>query len=304
MAAHRGSQHKLVGIKEATSGTTPATPTMLEIPVVSFTPNFDQSVIQSNQIRTHPYVDKMMQGRFMVGFGIEFELQAANHDILLETFLGTDISAKSAAFADVLKSMTLESQSGGSSALFDQYTYAHITSMSITAAAGETTPVKVQMNGAAKTATLDAGSTVATAVTAAADNTPFTFIGASLSIASSSVAVASGTINAARQVDPLMLWNSATPREFVPGQVTVDGTISVPYDTNTQSGQFTGFTDVAQVYTFGNNGQTVYRRFTFPNTNFVGFGRGVTDRGVRIQEIKWAAKYDSGTTTVGTMTTN
>lgn len=309
VAVRRGSTAQVTVIKEVTAGTTPSTPTMLEMPLNSFTPRHTNNAILSNQIRGHPFRDKMAKGRQIHEFGIEFELQGAVHDVLLETMFGGVITSKALAFADALKSLTIEEKVA--TGAFNQFTYGCFSSMSITAAAGETTPIKISLNGMARAATLDAASTLATAVTAAADVDPFTFVGGAVTIAATSTPVGSATLNFERQVDPLMLLGSSLPREYVPGEVQVTGTTTVPYDDTgagsgaTQSTLFTNFTDAAQVYKFSDDPTTptVYRQFTFPKTRYMGLGRSLSDRGMRMQEINWEARYDSTSTTVCTMAT-
>lgn len=308
MPVNRGSTSKITAIKEVTAGTTPSTPTMIELPVTSWTPTHSNTIIRSDQIRAHPFVDKMLAGRLVHEFGLEFELAGAVHDMLFETMFGGAISSKSLAFADALKSLTIE-ETVKASAIYNQFTYGCFSSMSITASAGDTTPVKVSMSGMAKTGTLDASSTIASSVTAATNTDPYIFVGATITIAGNATPVASGTLNFERAIDPLMLLGARLPREYVPGAVTVTGTMTVPYDDTsygsgaTQSALLTGFTDAAQVWKFSNEAGTAFRQFTLPKTKYASLGRQLTDRGMRMQEINFEAYYDSSSTTVCTMTT-
>lgn len=307
MAVQRGSTAQITAVKEVTSGTTPATPTMIELPVVSFTPNVSNSVIASEQIRGHPFRDQLINGRLVHEFGMEIELGGATHDTLLETFLGGTITTKALKFLDVLKSLTIEEKVAAG--VFNQWTYACFSSMSISASANDTAPVKISMSGMARAGTLDAASTLATAVTAAPGTQPFSFIGAGASLAGNATPIGSGTLNFERQIDPLMLLGSALPREYVPGAATLTGSMTIPYDDAgnglgaTISSKVTGFTDTAQVWTFGNDAVTAFRRFTIPKTKFSSLGRALSDRGMRMQEVNWEAIYDSSSATVTTMST-
>lgn len=303
MAVVRGSTQKLVAIKEATFGTTPATPTMLEMPIVSFGPRSSQTVIKSQQIRSHPFTDKMLLGRFMHELAVEFELQGATHDILFETVFGGNITTKALPFADTIKGLTCESQVGGGSSLFNQFTGTYYNRLEIAASASDTAPVKATVSGMARVGILDASATLASVVTPAPNNDPFVFADASLTVNAGATGVQSGNFTIERAVDPLMLWNSRIPREFVPGEVSASGSIVVPYDTGAQSTILNGFTDAALVFNFGNNGNTVFRKFTFPKTKFVSLGRQINTRGGIMQEINWEAYYDPTSTTICTMTT-
>lgn len=307
VAVNRGSTAQIAVIKEATAGTTPATPVLQAIPVTSFTPKATNTVIRSSQIAAHPFADKLLYGRLVHDFGLEIELAGAQHDVLLETFMGGTITTKALKMLDALKSMTMEEKVA--TGIFNSWTYGVLSSMAITASAGDTTPVKISFNGMAKTGTLDAAATIATSVTAPANIDPFTFIGATLGVDATATPVGSGTINFDRQVDPLMLLGSALPREFVPGAVTCTGTITVPYDDTgagsgaTMSTAVVGFADKALVWNFGNTGNTVFRKWTLPKAKFTSLGRALSDRGMRMQEVNYEAIYDSSSATIGTLTT-
>lgn len=304
MAAQRGSTMRIAAIAEVTYGTTPATPTGLELPLVSFSPKEDQTVLHSAQIRSHPFIDKMLVGRFMHTVNAEFELQAATHDLLLQTVFGSVIASKSMKFLDALKSLTLEDQVGGAAgSLFNQYTGVYFSKLGMTVSASDTAPIKCSLEGMSKAATLDAAATVFTAVTAAGNPDPYVYADGTLTVAASSTDVVSGTINLQRQVDPLSIWGSRVPREFVPSDVTGNGSITIPYDTGTQSTIVGAFTDAALVFKFSANGGATFRQFTFPKAKLTSLGRPVQGRGVRLQEIAWEGYYDSGSTTLVTLAT-
>ncbi len=307
MTVIRGSTHLLQYVKEATFGTTPPTPNMIEIPMVNFQPKDTQTEMRSAQIRTHPFVDRIMYGRFQHDIQVDFELQTGNHDGLLETCFGSTISAKSLAFTDALKSVSLESAKGGGSALFDQYTGTYFGKLSVQASSSDTTGVKSTLTGMAKAGTLDAGSTLASTQTAATSVDPYCLrpTPRCRSRPARLRDCMTGNFDIERTVDPLMLWASRTPREFVPSDVKATGKITVPYDGSTQSTIVAAFSDAALVFNFNNVGSTVFRKFTFPKAKLLDMGRQVNTRGAIMQEIDWEAYYDAGASnTVCTMTTN
>lgn len=303
MVAHRGSQQTLLAIAEVTPGVTPATPVMKEIPITNFSRRSSKGVLRSEQIRAHPYVDKMLEGLNTHEIGIDWELQPAVHDFLLETVFGASITTKALAYADVLKTLSTESRSGGTSGLFDHFLGLYLNRITFTAAASDTAPVKVSTTGMALTGTLDDATTVASSVTAAANPDPYVFADATLNLLATPTSVVSGNFTIERAVDPLNVWGQRTAREYVPGAVTASGTSTIPYDDATQSTVFEAFTDVPQVYKFAAKGGGTFRQFTFPKTKFVSFGRQIQDRGVILQEINWEAYYDSTSGTICTMLT-
>ena len=303
MTIVRGSTHKLVQIPEVTFGTTPATPTMIETLLTQLQKKSTQTVLRSKQIRSHPYVDRMLYGRYVHDLSMDFELQAASHDPYLQVMFGSTISSKTMAFADALKSMTAESQTGGTLAHFDQYTGWFFTKLTVAASSSDTEPVKCTLTGIASAATLDATSTLATAVTAATPVDPFIFADATLTVAGTATSVMSGNFDINRVVDPLMLWASRSPREFIPGDVTSTGSLVIPYDTGVQAALVTAFSDNALVFKFANNGSTTFRQFTFPKCKLTDVGRPITTRAGIMQNISFEAYYDTGTTTICTLAT-
>lgn len=307
MPVQRGSTSQVTVIKEATAGTTPATPTMVEMPVVSFTPTHTNAVFKSSQIRAHPFIDQMAQGRLSHDFGLEVELAGAVHDTLFETMFGSVIATKTMKFLDALLSLTIEEKIA--TGVFNQFTYGCFSQMTISASASDTAPVKVAFTGMARNGVLDAAATLATVVTPAASTTPFTFAGGTATLAGNATPISAGSLQFQRQVDPLVLLGAVLPREFVPSLVDITGTMTVPYDASgfgsgaTIAPLLTGFTDVAQVWKFADASAAVFRQFTIPKTKFLSLGRSLSDRGMRMQNVNWEAIYDGTSTTACTLAT-
>lgn len=301
MAAQRGSTTTLLGIAEVTPGTTPATPAMQELPVVSFTPRGSYAVIRSNAIRSNPFPDKILNGALTWETGVEWEM-GQDHDGLLELFMGAAFATDVLKFTDALKTMTLESRAGGSSSLFDHFLGFHLTTLGISVSASDTAPIQMTGGGRAFHATLDDAATIAASVVPAGTNDPFTFIGANLLLNSVATKIVSGTINLERAVNPLNEIGDDEPSEYVPDLCTATGTMTVAYRDGAQSALFENFTNVPQEYTFGSADGTKNRKLVLPQTKFVSFGRAINGRGVRLQEINWEAQYDPTSTTIATFT--
>lgn len=307
MPAQRGSTSQVTAIKEATAGTTPATPVMIQLPAVAFTPTATTNVLTSAAIRAHPFTDQLINGRLVHAFGMDFELAGATHDMLFETFLGGVITAKALKFTDSLLSLTLEEKVN--TGVFNQFTYGCFSAMTISASAADTAPVKIAMTGEARAASLDAASTLASSVTAAPGTVPYIFVGGSLTIGGTVTPVSSISLALTRQIDPLMLLGSRLPREFVPGACGLTGSVTVPYDDSgaglgaTMSGLVTGFTGSALVAKFGDEGVTNFRQLTMPNTKFLSLGRALNSRGMRMQDINIEAIYDVSSATIATLAT-
>jgi hypothetical protein len=294
MASGRGSKHKLKLIKESVLGTTPATPTMLEIPINTYSPDVSVNVIRSEQIRTHPFVDRLLQGAQTNDFQIVTELQDDNHDLLLELLTGQAWSSDVTKFADVLVGASMESEHSDLT-LFDQFTGACIKQAQFNFPAQADGKVTAQYDLLALTGVMDQGTTIATAVTAASAPDPYTFAQATVTIGGASKPVTSLTITAARQIDPLYLLGTRQPSEYIPSAVTVTGQIVIPLVNANESARLIGFTEAALVAVCTQSGNS--RTFTLPKINYAKMSRPIQNRGVILQTIDFEAKYDitSGT---------
>lgn len=297
MTVNRGSTSKLIGVAEVTFGTTPATPTMVEFPIVNFNPVASNNTVQSAQLRSHPFVDKLIATDFSHTIGLDFELQTATHDNLLQMILGDTWATNAIKAKDVLSSMSIESQVGGGSSLFNQWTGYCVGTLGISVGSGNNAPIKMTTTGMAKVASLDAGATLATAVTAAGSPVPMVFTGATATIAGVARPLTDVAINLQRQIDPLKIIGQNTPREYVPSLVQCSGTITIPYDDATQSTLFAGFTDTPIVLTCVDGNSKSYA-FTVPKAKFVKFTRQIQTRGALFQQIDWTGYYDTSTATV------
>lgn len=285
-------------VKETTYGTTPATPTMLETVLNSFTPTIDINPARSGQIRSHPFLDRLLAGPLGYTFDLDTELQVTNHDSILELLCGADFASSSVKMTDALKGATIESAHPDTT-LFDSFTGFCVTGGDFTFPAQVGGIVTAKYSGMAKSGTLDAGATIATSLTAAALNDPFTFNQAAATVGGSAKAVTSLTISVKRTIDPLYLLGATQPDEYIPSDVTITGQIVIPHRAAAESTRLTAFTEGALVATCTSGANTLV--FTLPKINYMKMGKPVSNRGVILQTIDWEAKYDTSSATVMTI---
>jgi len=302
MAVKRGSQHRAVGILEASYGVTPATPAMKELLLTRLRPGKGIGAIRSGQIRTHPFTDKMMRGRGTQDLEFGGELQHANYDDFLQMLAGQAWASNVLKIGDGLVGMTVESQSGGSPALFDQYTGYYINRCEVSISATEDAPIGVTFGGSAQTSELDATTTLATSVVPAAEKLPFVYGDGSVSIGGTSRAVTACTFRVERTVDPIRVIGSYSDYEQVPGDVVITGTLTIPYENATDSARLEGFTDAAIVLRTANVGGAVYLDWALHNAKYVSMSRPVDGRGARMQDIEFEAYYNTAQATGLTIT--
>lgn len=304
MAAARGSKQKLLIVKEATFGTTPTDPTLLETPVVSFSRNFNRNAITSDTIRSHPFVDKIMKGQLGMDFDINVELGDDIYDHLLDIFCGTTTwAANVLKITDSLQGFSMEAQATDL-ALYDQAAGAFLTKMDLSFPAEANGKVTAAFTGMAKSPTPDAAVSIigAGTITPAPSNDPFTFQDATVTLAAAPRPVTSLTISAEREVTPLLVLGSTTPREYVPALVRVTGQLTMPLDDALESARLLSFGNVPIVAKAGDSGATNWRQFTIPGAKYTRLGRQYQDRGVILQVIDWEAQYDSASATAMSIT--
>lgn len=302
-ATSRGSKHKLVSVREVTFGTTPATPAMLETPIMTFQPSVSQTLITSSQIRSHPFVDQIIQGALLTNLTITAELQKTNLDWLMELSAGAAFATGSAKVTDALLSNTIESQHTDIP-LYDVYTGCVVNQMQLTFPAAANGVVTGQWGLIAKAATLDNATAITgETITGATSTPPFTFIEASVTLGGSSIPVTSGTFTLARQVDPLYLLGATAgaPDEYIPSTVTLTGQLTIPLRSNAQSSIFTGFTANSLVFSAAHPASGGSFTFTIPQVVLGKAARPIQNRGAILQTYDFTAKYDSSSSTAMTI---
>lgn len=285
----RGSQHRLGIILETVYGTTPATPAMVELPITRLRKNKSMGAIRSAQIRSHPFLDRMLPGARTQDLEVGAELQPQNHDVLLQMLAGQAWASDKLKIGDALLGATLESRSGPAPLLYDQFIGAFVNRFEITISAEEDAPVGVTFGMGALTSELDATTSLATTNPDPADVDPFTYIEGLTELNGVARPVTSITFRAERTVDPLRVIGSADPRENVPGDFNVTGSITTPFEDGVESGILEAFTTVPIHVRVGS---TAYLDFLIPSVKYMSLGRSVEGRGALMQEIEFEAIYN------------
>lgn len=295
MSAARGSKHVLRMIKEVTYGTTPATPTMFEIPFNTFNKDVAVGMIRSGQIRAHPFVDRLIKGPETNDLTLNTELQDDTHDLLLEGLCGAAFASNVVKVTDALVGSTFESEHLAPH-LFDTFTGACINRGEFVFSAQPDSVIQANYGLMCQAGQLDQTATIATASTAPPDSDPFVFTEATVTIGGSARPVTALTFTLQRTINPLWVLGSVIPREYVPSDVTLTGQITIPLEDATESARLKGFTAAALVAACTKGADS--RTFTMPKINYAKMGRQIQNRGVILQAIDFEAKFDSASNTV------
>ena len=302
MPVKRGSQHRLGMILEVTYGTTPATPAMTEVPITRLRKNKSMGAIRSAQIRSHPFLDRLLPGFKTQDLEIGAELQHGNYDSLLQLLAGQAWATNVLKMGDGLLSATMESRMSGGTILYDQFTGVFVNRAEFSISADQDAPVSVTFGLAALTSELDATVALASTTPAAADKNPFTYLDGLTEIATVVRPVTSVTFRCERAVDPLRVIGSAVAREFVPGDFTLTGALTMPIEDALESARLEGFTNAPPHPRCSEPGGTVYLDFLIPQVKFLSMGRSIEGRGGLMQEVEFEAIYDTSSATVMTIT--
>lgn len=302
MAVKRGSQHRLGIILEAVYGTTPATPALVEVPITRLRKNVSMGAIRSAQIRSHPFLDRMLPGSKTQDLEIGAELQYGNYDIFLQMLAGQAWAANILKMGDALLGATLESRMSGGTALYDQFVGAFVNRIEFSVSAEDDAPVGITIGMAALTSELDSTTTLATTTPAAADVDPFVYTQGLTEINTVSRPVTSITFRAERAVDPLRVIGSAQAREMVPGDFTLTGSLTVPLEDAIDSAILESFASVPIHLRLNQPGGLIYIDFLIHLAKYLSLGRSIEGRGALMQEIEFEAIYSTAQSTVMTIT--
>lgn len=295
MAIKRGSQHRLVAIAETVFGVTPATPVMKEVPITRLRKGKSMGSMRSGQLRQHPFVSNLMPGMNTQEVEIGTELQPVAHDDIMEALLGGTWATNTIKAADNLKSMALESQHAP---LYDLFNGWVLSRGEWAFNANDDTPIAVTYAGMAISSDYDAAATVATSVTAAGNPDPFVWADASVEINDVALPISSITFRLERTIDPFRVLNSRTPKEYVPGEVVLTGSFSVPYEDNVQSTALEAFADAKiEILAESFDGLKSYL-FLIPKVKRTNMNKPVEGRGALVLDFDFEAYYDSTSQTI------
>ena len=305
MPVNRGSLHKLVIIPEATFGVTPATPAMQEIPIVSFNKTETQKEVDSAQLRSHPFLDRILSNGVMQEATLETELQNGNHDLLFQALFASTVASKSMKFTDGLSSFSAESQAGGGSGtpLFDQFAGMFLSKLDLAASASDTAPVKCTWTGMALLGNYDQTASIATSVTPATYVDPYVYADGQVTINGVARPVTACTLSIERKVNELDVLGQRTAMQFVPDSVTVSGQVTIPYEDALESARFTNFVGAPMVFTFSSEDRTTFRTLSIPQTKYTKLNRNINVRGALLQVIDFKAFYDQTSATAVSFST-
>jgi hypothetical protein len=284
----KGSDTQINYVVETTPGTTPATPTMIQLPFVKFDVDFDQTTLEDTSVFADRMEHNVIAGQRKVAGTLQGNLSHTNFNAIFPTALFSSWATNVLKIGTTLNTITLERWHGDIGTGFvSTGCFADKLAFKLTAAGlAEFTATIAGINGSTETTPLSA------APTAPAVEVPFSLVSATLQEGGVPIAYLTTidiTIDNKAQVIDAM--GSQVPLSYVPGLAKVTGQAAgwVP-----DSSLFTKYlnqtgTSLSVVLTDGTNTVTI----TLPNIRYTSAKMPVQGQGAVVQTLQFTAIKDA-----------
>lgn len=293
MVFSQGSRSALGFIDEVTFGTTPATPTLVTIPINSHSLDLTKQTLVSAQIRADRQVEVLRHGNRNIIGDIDVDFRAADFDSLLQSaFFGTKASG-------VLKvgttkhSLTIEDQAQDITQ-YRLFTGCMVSSMdmSIKPNAMVVTKFSIQGKDMAQGATSASGS----ALSAASGNQPMdSFTGVMKEGGSTTAILAGVDFKIDNGLKPTYVLGSAATPNMEYGLATVTGTVTAYYQDATLINKFINETSTSLEFNL-TDGTNTYQ-FKMPKVKYTGAAVPIANPQSRMVTLPFQALYNSADST-------
>ena len=296
MAFAQGSRTRLAFVPETTFGTTPATPTLVTLPIKTHSLDLTKERLQGEDILGDrmPRVDR--HGNRQAGGSIEVDLRAGTYDAFLE-------SAMFAAFdTDVLKVgvaprfLTLE-DAALDIAQFRIFRGMGVSSASFSIAPNQMVQTTFEMMGKSLT---QATATIATTVTAYTESSPFDSYNGSVYDGGTAggdviATVSSMSFSIQNALAPTFVVGSAETPQLEFGRAVVEGEMVVYYEDAVLINKFLNETESSIRLVVDNpTGGSSYT-FDFPRVKYNGSAAPLANPQSRMITLPFVALFDTDT---------
>lgn len=294
MAFAQGSRSQITYIPEVTFGTTPGTPTMIEIPLETHSIELSKERLQINDLQSDRMTRVDRHGNRSAAGDITCTLRAGDYDAFLESAFFSTFATNTLKIGTTLKSFTLEDGA------LDIGQYRAFTGMAVsqmTMNISPNNPVRTTFSFVGSNAT-QSGTSLDATPTAASTNQPFDSYTGSITVSGGAVNVVSSmdiTIN--NSLSPTFVIGSDSTPQLEYGRAQVEGTITVYYEDDTFLNRFLNETTAPIVIALSDVGSANTYTFTFPACKFNSGSVPVADEQSRLITMSFVAIYDSGSST-------
>ena len=297
MSFAQGSRSGLSYVKESVFGTTPSTPSLIQLPYTTHSLNLTKERVTGNDLQPDrmPRVDR--HGNRTAAGDIVVDLRKGDYDALLEGAFMSTWATNTLKVGTTLSHFSIE-DAATDIAQFRLFTGMTVSSLAVSIRPNQMVTGTFSMIGRNMTIS---GSSVDAVKTASSTNQPFDAYSGTLRIADAggaltSAAVVTGidfTINNA--LAPTFVVGASTAPELEYGMATVEGTITAYFDDATLVNRFLNETQTAlEVSVDDPTGSSDYT-FLFPRVKINGADVPVDGPTSRIITLPFVALFDTAT---------
>ena len=304
MTILQGSRSALSYVAEATFGTTPATPTFLELPYTTPSLNLTKQRVSGTDIQADRMLRVDRHGNRSAGGDIVVDLRggsgstAGNYDAFLESAFMNTFSTNTLKVGTTLKSFSIEDSANdtASTDAFRLFTGMSVSKLGISIKPNSMVQATFSMVGKDMAA---ATATAATTLTSATINKPYDAYSGTIKISDAggtlaSIAVVTGidfTLDNA--FNPTYVIGSATTPQLEYGRATVEGTITAYFEDIALINRFLNETETAFEVQVDSPDTTAGTTFLFPRVKINAADVPVGGTGSRIITLPFVALYDT-----------
>lgn len=295
MAFSQGSRSGLSYVAESTFGTTPGTPSLIQLPYTTHSLDLTKDRVTGNDIQPDrmPRVDR--HGNRTMSGDIVADLRKGDYDPFFESAFMNTFSTNVLKIGTTAKSFSIE-DAATDIAQFRLFTGATVSSMAVSIRPNQMVTGTFSMIG--KNMTIS-GTSVDAVKTASSTNQPFDAYSGTLKIADAGGVLASSaivtgfdfTLNNA--LAPTFVVGSSTTPQLEYGMATVEGTITAYFEDAALINRFLNETQTAlEVSVDDPTGSSDYT-FLFPRVKINGASVPVDNPTSRIITLPFVALYDT-----------
>lgn len=290
-----GAETRLAFVAETTPGTTPATPTTIQLPYVKW----DAELMQDTYEDTSVFADRMehdvIVGLRKVTGSLEFNLSHANFDPILQTAFWNTWATDTLKVGTSIQTVTFEEWHPDANTAFGRvFTGCLVDKLQIKMQAKgivTCTASLVGFNMATETTQLNSSPTAPTV------ETPFTCVSATVTVGGTAIAYMTAfdvsLDNKSAAIDAI---GSVNPLGYVPGLAKVTGTASFYIPDTTLISDFLNVTGAAISVTLEDAASNTML-VEVPNITFTSVKMPSQGQGVTIGQFAFTAVKDAGTAT-------
>jgi hypothetical protein len=299
MPLAQGSRSGLSYVAESTYGTTPGTPSLIQLPYTTNSLNLTKERVQGNDLQPDrmPRVDR--HGNRSVAGDIVVDLRKGDYDAFLESAFMNTFSTNTLKIGSTIKSFSIE-DAATDITQFRLFTGCVVSQTAFSIKPNQMVTTTFSMIG--KNMSIS-GSSVDAVKTAASSNQPFDAYSGALSIGDAGGSLTSSAIvtgidfSVNNALASRFVVGSSTTAELEYGMATVEGTITAYFEDAALINRFINETETAlQVSVDDPTGSSDYT-FLFPRVKINGAEVPVDGPTSRIITLPFVALYD---TTEGT----